>query len=41
MYAVNGKYPEFGVSKYILHDGDDIEFNYTCDLGRDLDYELE
>ncbi|MFD2129779.1 DUF4430 domain-containing protein [Pseudogracilibacillus auburnensis] len=36
MYAVNGEFPNYGVSKYELEDGDEIEFLYTCDLGRDL-----
>lgn len=36
MYAVNGEFPDFGVSKFQLKDGDEIEFKYTCDLGRDL-----
>ncbi|HHV25645.1 DUF4430 domain-containing protein [Anaerosalibacter bizertensis] len=41
MYSVNGKFPDYGVSKYVLKDGDVIEFNYTCDLGRDLGYEFK
>ena len=36
MYSVNGWYPNYGASKYKLKDGDKIEWNYTCDLGRDL-----
>ncbi|MEH6944081.1 DUF4430 domain-containing protein [Bacillus sp. JJ722] len=36
MYSVNDWYPNYGASKYILKDGDKIEWNYTCDLGRDL-----
>ncbi|MGE8203800.1 DUF4430 domain-containing protein [Heyndrickxia sp. NPDC080065] len=36
MYSVNGWYPNYGASKYYLKDGDKIEWNYTCDLGRDL-----
>jgi|SRR5699024_8339697 len=36
MYAVNGEFPDSGVSKYKLEDGDEIEFMYTVDLGRDL-----
>lgn len=36
MYKVNGKYPDFGCSKYKLHDGDVIEWVYTCDLGHDV-----
>ncbi|MBV1817071.1 DUF4430 domain-containing protein [Anaerosalibacter bizertensis] len=41
MYSVNGKFPDYGVSKYVLKDGDVIEFNYTCDLGRDLGHEFK
>ncbi len=36
MYTVNKQFPEFGCSKYILKDGDVIEWVYTCDLGRDV-----
>lgn len=36
MYSVNGWYPDYGCSRYKLQDGDAIEWNYTCDLGRDL-----
>ena len=36
MYNVNGWYPNYGVSRYMPQDGDEIQFNYTCDLGRDL-----
>jgi hypothetical protein len=36
MYEVNGWYPNYGCSRYQLKDGDLIEWNYTCDLGRDL-----
>jgi hypothetical protein len=36
MYAVNGWYPNYGCSRYQLKSGDEIEWNYTCDLGRDL-----
>jgi len=37
MYCVNGWYPNYGCSRYQLKPGDAIEWNYTCDLGRDLD----
>ena len=40
MSNVNGWYPNYGVSRYVLQDGDDIQFNYTCDLGRDLGAEM-
>lgn len=36
MYAVNGWYPNYGCSRYRLHDGDVVEWRYTCDLGYDL-----
>ena len=36
MYCVNGIYPDYGVSKYDIQENDEIELNYTCDLGRDL-----
>lgn len=36
MYCVNGWYPNYGCSRYIVQAGDVIEWNYTCDLGRDL-----
>ncbi|MBQ7751833.1 MAG: DUF4430 domain-containing protein [Clostridia bacterium] len=36
MYRVNGEFPNFGCSKYILKNGDRIEFVYTCDLGKDV-----
>ena len=36
MYAINGWYPNYGCSRYAVQDKDVIEFNYTCDLGRDL-----
>lgn len=36
MYRVNGWFPNYGVSRYQLKDGDTIELMYTCDLGRDI-----
>lgn len=36
MYRVNGEFPNYGCSKYILSNHDYIEFVYTCDLGRDI-----
>lgn len=36
MYCVNGWYPNYGCSRYVVQDGDDIQWNYTCDLGDDL-----
>lgn len=39
MYCVNGWYPNYGCGQYALKDGDVIEWNYTCDLGKDLGQE--
>lgn len=36
MYKVNGVFPNYGCSKYVLKNGDKIEWVYTCDLGRDV-----
>mgnify|MGYP000547412666 FL=1 len=36
MYCVNGWYPNYGCSRYIVQPGDEIEWHYTCDFGRDL-----
>lgn len=36
MYKVNGVFPNYGASKYILKSGDKIEWVYTCDLGNDV-----
>lgn len=35
-YCVNGWYPNYGCSRYAVQDGDEIQWNYTCDGGRDL-----
>lgn len=40
MYRVNGKFPNVGVSRYKLKNGDRIEFLYTTDLGEDIGREL-
>jgi hypothetical protein len=29
-------FPNYGCSRYLLQDGDIVEWSYTCDLGRDL-----
>lgn len=36
MYSVNGWFPNYGCSKYILKDRDQIEWVYTCNLGNDV-----
>jgi len=36
MYKVNDWFPNYGSSRYMLNDGDKVEWVYTCDLGRDV-----
>jgi hypothetical protein len=36
MYAVNGEFAQVGCESYIVHDGDRIQWLYTCDFGRDI-----
>ena len=37
MYRVNGWYPNYGCSRYLLTDGEVVEWRYTCnDLGKDI-----
>lgn len=36
MYKVNDWFPNYGCSRYLLQDGDVIEWVYTCDLGYDV-----
>ena len=36
MYRVNGEFPSVGCNEYLLHDGDSIEWLYTCNIGNDL-----
>lgn len=36
MYRVNGWFPNYGASRYLIEDGDVIEWLYTCDLGKDI-----
>lgn len=36
MYKVNGWFPNYGCSRYQLKDGDVIEWEYTCNLGKDI-----
>lgn len=36
MYRVNGEFPNYGCSHYLLHAGDRVEWVYTCDLGADV-----
>ena len=36
MYNVNGWFPNYGCSRYVLQDNDVICWVYTCDLGKDV-----
>jgi len=36
MFSVNGWFPNYGCSRYILQDGDTVSWCYTCDLGYDV-----
>lgn len=36
MYKVNGVFPSYGCSRYLLQEGDHVEWIYSCDLGRDI-----
>lgn len=36
MYKVNGWFPNYGCSQYLLKEGDKVEWLYTCDLGKDI-----
>ena len=36
MYSVNGEFPNFGCGDYVMRDGDELCFLYTCDLGADV-----
>ncbi len=40
MYNVNGWYPNYGASKYVLNDGDRLQWRYTTNLGEDLGEDL-
>lgn len=36
MYKVNDWFPNYGCSRYLLRDGDRVEWVYTCTLGADV-----
>jgi len=36
MYSVNGWFPNYGASRYVLADGDEVQWHYTCNLGYDV-----
>lgn len=40
MYRVNGVFPNYGCSSYVVENGDVIEFLYTCNLGEDIGNEF-
>ncbi|MGM9635666.1 MAG: DUF4430 domain-containing protein [Candidatus Avispirillum sp.] len=35
-YLVNGWSPNYGCSRYVLSEGDSVQWRYTCDLGKDV-----
>lgn len=37
IYTVNGIQPSMGAGEYILNDGDEIEWHYTLNLGKDIE----
>jgi hypothetical protein len=36
MFAVNGRYPNYGASSYTVNNGDSIQWRYTRDMGNDI-----
>ena len=36
MYKVNDWFPNYGCSRYKLQNGDVVEWEYTCELGKDI-----
>lgn len=36
MYCVNDWFPNYGCSRYVVKNGDTVEFKYTCNLGYDV-----
>ncbi|WP_068776126.1 S-layer homology domain-containing protein [Paenibacillus sp. FJAT-26967] len=40
MYSVNGSYPNYGATKYVLQNGDRLQWRYTTNLGADLGQDL-
>lgn len=36
MYSVNGWFPNYGASQYVLSEGDEILWIYTCNMGLDI-----
>ena len=35
-YLVNGKSQNYGCSKYVVKDGDTIQWRYSCNAGKDV-----
>lgn len=40
LYFVNGWAPNYGCSRYAVQDGDEIEWEFTCDGGSDLGVDI-
>jgi len=36
-YSANGWFPNYGSSRYVVENGDVIEWHYSCDMGHDLE----
>ena len=36
-YSANGWFPNYGSSRYVVEDGDVIEWHYSCEMGHDLE----
>lgn len=36
VYKVNGWFPNYGCSSYLLQDGDNVCWVYTCNYGKDI-----
>ena len=36
IFSVNGEKSSLGSDEYILSDGDEIEWEYTCEMGNDI-----
>ena len=37
VYMVNGESASVGCDQYVLQDGDQVEWHYTLELGKDID----
>ena len=36
-YSANGWFPNYGSSRYVVENGDVIEWHYSCEMGHDLE----